>query len=106
MPPKDFPIPLDDEGLNSLRVYIETDGGQVTRFTVQYETLLDGRITPVMRCDTAHGFAHCDILGRDGATLRKRDIKANSFNEALQLGMRDLRDNWRMYLERFLKGEQ
>ncbi|MCK6568124.1 MAG: hypothetical protein HUU12_15115 [Anaerolineales bacterium] len=53
---------LDDA--NALRVRFETDHGQILRFIVQLECLFseDGEWTPVVRYDTAHGYAHRDVM--------------------------------------------
>ncbi len=52
---------LNDD--NALRVQFEVDSGQVLKFVVQLECRFgDKTWTPVIRYDTAHGFAHCDKL--------------------------------------------
>jgi hypothetical protein len=53
---------LNDD--NALRVEFELEHGQVLKFVVQLECRFgaSGELTPVVRYDTAHGFAHCDRL--------------------------------------------
>jgi hypothetical protein len=72
---------------------------------VQYETTLEGRRVPVVRYDNAHGFAHRDLLNRRGQVVEKIRL-ANDPGPgiALNLGERDIHDNWPQYRERFLKG--
>lgn len=54
MPPKEpYFLPLAPG--NSVRIRISTEKGDVTSFTVQYETLVDDQWLPVVRYDTAHG---------------------------------------------------
>ena len=51
---------------NALRVMFESERGQILRFVVQLECQFveDGKWTPVVRYDTAHGYAHRDIMHR------------------------------------------
>ena len=58
---------------------------------------------PVIRYDTAHGFAHIDRYNLRGRTKKERVNL--SFNEALVKAERELKQNWAVYLERFLRGE-
>ncbi|HLC15676.1 MAG TPA: hypothetical protein VJL89_05565, partial [Thermodesulfovibrionia bacterium] len=51
---------LDED--NALRVRFEIDKGRVSQFVVQLECTFDDEWIPVVRYDTAHGFAHCDKL--------------------------------------------
>lgn len=67
---KQFSIPLDppntSEQLNQLRARIATERGQVIEFMMQYETWINGEWRPVVRCDSAHGQAHRDLLDPRG----------------------------------------
>jgi hypothetical protein len=47
---------------NALRVYFEVERGVVHSFVVQLECLWEGEWKPVVRYDTAHGFAHRDKI--------------------------------------------
>jgi hypothetical protein len=83
--------PLDDESREWLRVRITTDRGDVTNFTVQYETTVGDRRMPVARYDFAHGYAHLDLLDRRGALVSKRPLPGNPGpKEALARGLHDL----------------
>lgn len=94
---------LNDTALEWLRIRIETEAGQVTGFLVQYETTVGERRTPVIRYDTAHGFAHRDVLGPRGEVVAKQQLASHlTFQEALALGLRDVRANWRRYRLDFL----
>jgi len=57
---------------------------------------------PIIRYDTAHGFAHRDLILPTGR-VDKTPIFVHTFTEALDFAEADLRANWRGYVERFLK---
>jgi hypothetical protein len=54
-------------------------------------------------CDTAYGYAHIDRYNLRGRSKKER--LALSFGEALTRAERDIKQNWAVYRERFLKGE-
>ncbi len=67
---KEFFVPLL-EG-SSLRVRINIDRGEVTRFVVQLEYNVEGDTwSPVVHYDSAHGRPHRDILDPSGDTVTK-----------------------------------
>ena len=57
---------------------------------------------PVVRYDTSHGFAHRDLINRKGG-IRKTPVFMYDYNDALTFAESDLRANWEIYKERFLK---
>lgn len=67
---------------------------------MQLEVLAEGDWQPVIRYDTSHRFAHCDLYQPDGQVI-KTDLKMN-FEEALTQALSDLRENWESYRDRFL----
>ena len=75
----------------------------VIGFMVQYETKLKGKWLPVVRYDTRHGFAHRDLLNKKGRK-RKTPVFAKDYSEALTFAEYDIRSNWRIYKQQFLKG--
>jgi len=91
---------LDDN--NSLRARFELDRGRVLKFTIQLECWFGqpDQWIPVVRYDTAHGFAHCDKLHPYEYTT-KTEMATNDYNEALNLAMDDLVNNWRTYRRRY-----
>ncbi len=104
MPYREYEVPLDDEAREWLRLRITTEGGGVVAFTAQYETTLAGRRTPIVRYDGAHGYAHRDLLDRRGRVVDKRPLPGNpTYKEALEIGRRDLLDNWSAYRRAFLE---
>jgi hypothetical protein len=101
-----YELELDDTALEWERIRIETEAGQVTGFLVQHETTIEDQRIPVIRYETAHGFAHRDVLGRRGEIIAKQPMASHlSLQDALAHGMRDVRENWRRYRRDFL-GEQ
>ena len=56
----------------------------------------------VVRYDTSHGFAHRDLINRKGE-IRKTPVFMYDYNDALTFAESDLRANWEIYKERFLK---
>jgi hypothetical protein len=58
---------------------------------------------PIVRYDTAHGFAHRDLINRRG-DVTKTPLFINDYNDALAFAESDLKANWEIYRERFLKG--
>ena len=76
--------------------------GRILDFAVQYETRWRGKWAPVVRYDTAHGFAHRDLYNVRGKTV-KTPLVILSYNQALTFAESDLRANWQLYRERFLR---
>ncbi|MDZ4340837.1 MAG: hypothetical protein U1E51_00165 [Candidatus Binatia bacterium] len=57
----------------------------------------------VVRYDTAHGFSHRDQYDSGGKAI-KTPLFVLNFNLALTFAEADLKANWNIYRERFLKG--
>lgn len=85
-----------------LRYRIITEKGAVVRFTVQYEAYIGGRWHPIVRYDTAHGFAHRDLLHPDG-TQEKTALSVIDFKQALSYAKSDLKAHWEDYKKAFLE---
>ncbi|MGH8010682.1 MAG: DUF7718 family protein [Candidatus Binatia bacterium] len=103
MPSKEYRRRLDDTGLEWIRVRFATEGGQVTAFTVQYETIIDDKPVPVVRFDTAHGFPHLDVLDRRGRVVEKtRLVHLPTLGHALTFAQEQIQDFWPRYREAFL----
>ena len=73
-------------------------------FRVQYETKVNNIWYPVVRYDTAHGFAHRDILDKKGSA-KKTPLFNQDYNDALTFAENDLKTNWEYYKQRFLEEE-
>ena len=57
---------MSPEETDRLRVIARKDKGEILEFVAQYEALISGEWRPVVRYDTAHGFAHKDIIKANG----------------------------------------
>jgi len=86
-----------------IRHYHRTERGAVVKFILQLEAETKGKWKAVIRYDTAHGYAHIDRFNLKGER-RKGKLRLN-FSDALTRAERDVKWNWAMYRERFLKGE-
>ena len=75
---------------------------KVTSFTVQLEIYIQQGWQPIVRYDTAHGFTHRDIVRADGIK-EKTPLFISDFKEALTFSDKDLKTNWSIYKERYLK---
>ncbi|MFH1318647.1 MAG: hypothetical protein ABIH71_06500 [Candidatus Omnitrophota bacterium] len=76
--------------------------GKIIFFRVQYETRISNIWYPVVRYDTAHGFAHRDILNIKGA-VEKTPLFNQDYSDALVFAENDLKSNWEYYKNRFLE---
>lgn len=75
----------------------------MVKFVIQLEVDIEGLWKGVIRYDTAHGYAHIDRFNIEGKKKKERlDL---SFKEALTRAERDIKQNWFIYRQRFLKGE-
>ena len=75
---------------------------RIVKFTVQLEILINNKWLPIIRYDTAHNFAHRDILHFDGS-VDKTPLFFEDFGETLDFAEADIKTNWEIYRERFLK---
>ena len=97
-----FRIRLDRD--NYLRVRIMVDRGDVVDFVVQYETVVDGAIVPIVRFDGSHGQGHRDLLNARGEVIQKDWLPSHNDNkQSLAHAYTELRENWRYYLQQFME---
>ena len=94
---------------NALRVRFETERGQILRFVVQLECQFveDGEWIPVVRYDTAHGYAHRDIM-HPTKKEEKTEMSVQDYNETLTIAMDDIvekRYDYRRRYEEWLNQE-
>lgn len=86
-----------------IRHYHRTERGKVLEFLVQLEVMVAGSWKEVIRYDTAHGCTHIDRYNLKGET-RKERLKLG-YGEALTRAERDIKQNWPIYRDRFVKGD-
>ena len=91
---------LSPEGTDRLRVRAQRVGHHIVAFAVQYEASLHGAWCPIVRFDTAHGFAHRDLMHPDGR-VDKEPLPWQTYNVALTLATHELKTSWRRYRQRY-----
>jgi hypothetical protein len=89
---------LSPEATDRLRIIARKDKGEIREFVAQYEALISEEWRSVVRYDTAHGFAHKDIIMANGEVL-KQPLFFETFNLAFTFATLDLKLNWRQYKE-------
>lgn len=85
-----------------LREHHTRSRGRIISFAVQYETLRKGKWFPVVRYDSAHGFTHRGLYDIRGRAV-KTPLFIRNYNQALTFAELDLKANWQLYRERFLR---
>lgn len=85
---------------NRVRVRFEKERGRITAFVVQLECLFGNKWHPVVRYDTAHDFAHRDVM-RPNGIAEKRALLITDYNEALTYAHEDIKANWQRYRDRY-----
>ncbi|MBI2350714.1 MAG: hypothetical protein HYV00_04420 [Deltaproteobacteria bacterium] len=89
-----YPLSADEE--DRLRVKAIKTRGRIASFVVQYEAFIQGQWRAIVRYDTAHRFAHKDILHPDGS-VDKQPLDFPSLNLAFTFAIQDLKSLWRWY---------
>ncbi len=92
----EFVFPLSSELEDRLRVKANKLRGRIVSFVVQYEALIHGQWRAVVRYDTAHRFAHKDILHPDGS-VDKQPLHFPNLNFAFTFAIQDLKSLWQWY---------
>ena len=101
MPETSYTLPVWTD--TRIRHYHRTQSGKVVEFVVQLEVEDRGIWKPIIRYDSAHGFAHIDRYNLKGRA--KKEKLALSFGQALTRAEREIKQNWMIYRARFLEGE-
>jgi hypothetical protein len=89
-------IDLTPDGENRYRHHHVLEKKQIVEFRVQYEAYIASAWHTIVRYDTAHGFAHRDIMHPDG-TETKTTFQHWDYGQVLTFGERDLKQNWSTY---------
>ena len=101
---KEALIPIKWDARLRLRLFREKDKA-LTGFTSQLEHYLGGKWRPVVRYDTAHGFFHRDFYSLSGKQKRKERNVIQNLKEAVLFADKDLRNNYKDYIEKFESDE-
>ncbi len=102
MSKKEFLKYLDKNSNERIRMRFTVENGKVVDIVIQYETLINGKWTAVVRYDCAHGFLHRDILSPNGEK-EKQIIDFDNLETALVYAEQDFKDRWEFYKNRYLK---
>ena len=97
-----FKIPLD--GGFVIIVEYWSQRGQITRFATVLIRLRDEDegSDEICRYDTAHGFAHLDVLDNKRRVIHKIAVPGEpSYRRAIEHALNDLKTNYQKYWEAF-----
>jgi len=83
------------------RVEFVTEKGKVREFVVQLEYQVETEWRPVVRYDTAHGFAHCDSYAPDGTLTPHQSLGIADYNEALTYAETRVCNHWHELIRPF-----
>jgi hypothetical protein len=83
-----------------LRVRALREKRDIVAFSVQYEALIRGQWVVIVRYDTAHGFAHRDLM-RAGGRVQKTPLPWMTYNVALTYATQELKTNWKRYRQTY-----
>ncbi len=100
----EYVIYLTAESADRLRVYAQKEKSLILEFVVQYEAIVAEKWQQIVRYDTAHGFAHKDLMKAGGETI-KIPLFFETYNLAFTYATIDLKANWKKYRESFEKGD-
>ena len=84
-----------------IHVFFETASGLIINFMVKLVLKLGDTYYEVVRFDSGHNCPHKDILNPQGRVIRKIWYEFADNQQALDLGIKDLKDNYKFYIERF-----
>ena len=101
MPKKYYKIEL--LGGAAVHVYFETASGIIINFVVKLVFEINNRYYEIIRFDSAHGCPHKDVLNVEGKVIRKIWYDFLDYKQALDVAIKDLKDNHELYIERFKK---
>ncbi len=99
MPQKYYKIILTNDV--EIHVSFETLGGSLIRFVVKLVLQVGNSFLEIVRFDSAHGCPHKDTLNPNGEVVSKVWLDLLGNKQALDLGIKDLKDNYSLYVERF-----
>lgn len=101
MPKKYYKIELPSGA--EIHVFFETASGLIINFVVKLIMKFNSEYYEIVRFDTAHDCPHKDVLNVGGKVIRKIWFELLDNKQALDLAIKDLKDNHDIYVERFEK---
>jgi len=94
-----FKINLSDQ--IEIHVFFETVSGLIINFVVKLVLKWEDRYYEIVRFDSGHDCPHKDILNAQGEVIRKVWYEFLDNKQGLDLAIKDLKDNFEIYVERF-----
>lgn len=85
------------------RRYHKTEKGKVVDFAAQLEVRVRDEWKVVIRYDCSHNFSHIDRYNLRGE--QEKEELHLSYAESLTLADEDININWKLYKEKFLRGD-
>ncbi len=85
------------------RHYHKTEKGKVVDFAAQLEVRVRDEWKVVIRYDCSHNFSHIDRYNLRGE--QEKEELHLSYAESLTLADEDININWKLYKEKFLRGD-
>lgn len=101
MPKKLFRMFLAGDA--EVHVFFESVNGLIVQFVVKLIVQIGDDSCEVVRFDGGHGCPHKDILDTEGNVVRKVWYEFLDNKQALDLGIKDLKEHYESYIERFKK---
>ena len=101
MPRKYYEIILTDDV--EIHVAFETLNGSLIRFVVKLVLKASDSFFELVRFDSGHECPHKDILKPNGDLSRKVWYESLDNEQALDIAVKDLKENHDFYIERFKK---
>ncbi len=100
MPEKEFSIYLED---SIIVVWFFTKKGEITDFSVALLAEIDDKSQCVAPYDTAHGYAHKDVLGKKMGNLAKEPFLDSDKEKAFHHAVQDFKTHFKDYISFFKK---
>ena len=99
MPKRYFKTELSDG--SEIHVYFESKSGLIVDFVVKLIFRMNTKYYEIIRYDSGHNCPHKDILDEKGKVINKIWYEFIDNKQALDLAIKDLKDNHELYIERF-----
>jgi len=101
MPIKFFRMFLSDQA--EIHIFFETVYGMIAQFVVKLIWKTNDTKYEIIRFDGGHGCPHKDLLDLEGEVVKKIWYEFLDNKQALDLGIKDIKENYELYIERFKK---
>lgn len=104
-PTEEITIQPDDTTRFRVHLYKERGKGKLYNFIYQLETFHEGKWKTVIRYNNFHGFVHKDVFNKNNQRIRREFFGKISIREATTIADRDIKKNYKDYIEGFKRDE-